>query len=81
MNKIKILLVVVLLASVLSFGTPVVTRASENARIPPAVVFVQDKNDKMLVSHNFSSDERIFVPGDNYNDPGFYIKIPVSGKK
>jgi hypothetical protein len=76
MNRIKLLLAVVLLASVLSFGTPVVSKASGNVGMPPAVVFVQDKNNKMLVNHNFNYDKRIFIPGNNYNDPGFYINIP-----
>ena len=79
MNKIKLLLAVVLLASVLSFGTPVVSRASGNVGLPPAVVFVHDRKDEMLVRHNFNFDERIFIPGNTNKDPGFYINIPGAG--
>lgn len=76
MRKIKLLLVLIALVSFLSFGTPAATRASGYYETPPAVVFVQDRNDKMLVRHNFQYDKRIFIPGNTEKDPGFYINIP-----
>lgn len=77
MKKIKLILIMIVLAFLLSFGNPVVTGASSSIILPPAIVLVQDKNNKMLVKHNFVYDQSIFVPGDTQNDPGFYVNIPA----
>jgi hypothetical protein len=79
MQKIRLLLALFVLTLILSFGTPVVTRASSNIELPPAIVFVQDRNEKMLVKHNFVFDENIFIPGGTNNDQDFYVNIPESG--
>ena len=76
MKQIKFLFIIVIFAAMLAFGNPSVTGASANAGMPPAIVLVQDENNKMLVNHNFVYDTRIFVPGDTESDPEFYVNIP-----
>lgn len=67
---------IIIFAAMLSFGNPAVAKTTADVGLPPAIVLVQDENNKMLVNHNFKNDMQIFVPGGKHNDPGFYVNIP-----
>lgn len=77
MKTIKLLIMVVAISAALSFGSPAAVRASSVVETPPAVVFVQDKNNSMLLSHDFKYDNGMLVPvGTNNVDEGFSAQIP-----
>lgn len=80
MKQIKFLLIIAIFAALLSFGNPTVSRASTDTGFPPAIILVQDENNKMLVNHNFVNDMQLFVPGDTESDPGFYVNIQGNKK-
>lgn len=74
MIKIKLFIAAVVVSSMLSFGAPVVSQTVDVTQMPPAVVFVQDRNDNMILRHNFVHDNRLLVPWDNGVDKGFWVK-------
>lgn len=78
MNKFKVMAAVLLLCSLLIIGQSSAIRAKASESLPsvPAVVFVQDKNEKMMVSHSFENDERFYIPMGKDTDTGFYVTIP-----
>lgn len=76
MKNIKLLVVMLAVVSVLAIGAPSATRASDYYEMPPAIVLVQDKNDKMMLKHNFESDNGINIPWNTDVDPGFYVQAP-----
>lgn len=78
MIKIKLFAMALVLASMLALGNPGMTRAANVLEIPPAIVFVQDKDNRMLVKHNFKYDEGMLIPGDMDVDEGFFVSSPES---
>ena len=78
MRNIKILTIALLLGVMLTVGQPGVTRASQTdiSTIPPAITLVQDKENPMLVKHNFKFDNgNLVTAGEADIDTGFFVEI------
>jgi hypothetical protein len=75
MNKVKLLILMLAVTSMLSLGTPAPTRARGALEMPPSIVFVQNKGNGMLLSHNFTFDDWISVDIDDDMDDGFYVYV------
>ena len=69
MKKIKILAAAVAISCLLALGAPAVA----SIQMPPAVVFVQDEKDRIMVNHNFEGDNGLLIPWDMSGDNGFWI--------
>jgi hypothetical protein len=80
MTRAKLIIAVMLLSSMLIMGQPAANtvKASETYSGAPAVVFVQDKKDKMLINDNFDSDNKFYVRINNGQDKGFYFTVPAA---
>ena len=79
MKKIKTSAAVLLLSAVLLTGQPGIAQSIRSValQMPPAVVFIQDKNKKMLIKHSFEEDNALLIPWDlSTIDNGFYVDIP-----
>lgn len=77
MKNVKIFAAATILTSLLTLSSPGAVRAEADIHTSaPAVVFVQDPDNRMLVRHHFERDEGFWVPGKTDNDPGFYVTIP-----
>lgn len=79
MNKTKLILAVILISSILLIGQPAVKTVTASGIFTdvPAVVFVQDKNNKMLINDGFESDNKLYVSIDHDVDIGFYFTVPT----
>ena len=78
MLKIKLSLIVLALVAVLSAGTPNMAKASDAYEMPPAIVFIQDKDEKMLLKHNFVFDQGMMIPGNTDMDKEFFVEVQGS---
>ncbi|MCX7710743.1 MAG: hypothetical protein N2484_12965 [Clostridia bacterium] len=76
MRKLKIVLAVLMLSCMLVLGNPGTVSAVSRYETPPAIVLVQDRNNKMLLKHNFIFDDGMLVPGGSANDDGFWVPMP-----
>lgn len=75
MQKIKLFIMVLALTSLLAVGSPARSRAEDMDGMPPATVLVQDRENKMLVKHNFVYDAGMLFPMETDVDSGFYVKV------
>lgn len=72
MRKLAITLTI---ASILALGSPSIIKASNIYEKPPAVVFIQDKDDGMLLNHNFKYDNGMLVNRNSNVDESFWVKV------
>jgi len=73
MKKIKLALTALILFAALAFLQPMPANADLLASVPPAMVFVKNKEDEMLLKHNFEADNGIYIPWDTSIDEGFFM--------
>ena len=71
MTKIKIAAAAAVVSSLLMLGSPALSSADAT---PPAVVFVQDEKEKMLVYHDFAGDNGLLIPWDSDVDEGIWVE-------
>lgn len=77
-QKFKIIAAMFILSFALLAVQPNISTASrlDIASAPPAITFVQKKDTKMLIDHDFNSDNSIYVTVEDESvDTGFYVQI------
>lgn len=76
MKNFKIVLAALAIVIFLALGTSFAAEA-KHEQTPPAVVFTQDKDSRMLVKNSFTFDNGIMVDIERDIDHGFYINLPL----
>ena len=74
MEKVKYIAAAAGLSALLMLGSPALTSADAEIQMPPAVGFVQDENERMLVYHNFEGDNGLLIPWDTNVDEGIWTE-------